>query len=154
MPHLDSPGLCGPKTISHILNISVQEAQTACKWREGKGSEPEQLVRALRKAGWQARYVPFQTIHALVYFLHHERPNGRVIVNYWDDMNGGTEGHYAEFLGLDEYGDVMLWNPDNPDKEHMILPREVFWMRFYDFRIDDVSSLLRGGAIYAYKKDA
>ena len=151
MPHLDSPGLCGPKVIAHVLGISVQDAQTACKWTEGKGAEPEQLVRALRKAEYKTAYQPFQTLHALVYFLN-KKSNGIVIVNYWDDMNGGTEGHYAQFLGLDEYGDVVLWNPDNPDVQRMVLPREVFQLRWYDFRIEDIGTILRGGAIFAYKK--
>lgn len=151
MPHLDSPGLCGPKVIQHILGISLQEAQTACRWKESKGAEPERLVTALRKAGYKADYRVFQTIHALVHYLLTEQ-NGVVIVNYWDDMNGGTEGHYAQFLGLDEYGDVAIWNPDNPETNRVILPRDVFWGRFYDYRIDDMGKILRGGAIYAKKK--
>lgn len=153
MPLLDSPGLCGPKVIARILGVSVQEAQTLCGWKEGKGAEPENLVKGLRSSGYRAQWREFLSVEDLVrYIAEHDVPV--IIVDYFDELNGGTEGHYAIFMGLDEYGDIKLWNPDNPECKWIILPRAVFELRWYDYRIFDPSIILRRGAIMAHKKDA
>lgn len=150
MPLSDNVGLCAPNVLSRALDITVQESQSLCKWREGKGSDPYDVAKGLRKHGWNVKVREHCTVEHLEHFRA-SYANTIIIPCYRDDLFGFTDGHYVLYYGLDGYGDLRVYNSDAKCDE-MILPRAKFEINWFDYKIDDHSVIYRRLAILAYKK--
>ncbi len=149
MPLLESSALCGPRVFAYALGIPIPEAQEACGWQSSKGTEPEGMVKGLRKYGYKAIFRQNCSLEELVEHLAtHKHP--LVILDYFDWHLAGADGHYILFYGLDQYGDVRGWNPDF-NSEEWTLYRRYLENNWYDYRINPPHEIIRRGAILAHK---
>jgi len=149
VPLSESTALCGPKVLAHALNITIPEAQALSKWQASKGTEPRDMVSALRKSGYKAVAREHCTVELLIEFKE-AHSNPIIILDYWDDNFRSADGHYVIFLGLDKDGDIVVWNPDF-DTESMTMIRGRFELNWFDYKIDDNGVIYKRMAIMAYK---
>lgn len=149
MPLRESTALCGPKVLSHALDITIPEAQADSHWVASQGTDPGNMVKALRKHGYKVEMREHCTVGMLESFRE-KHDKSIVIIDYFDDLFGAADGHYVIFLGLDGHGDVKVWNPDS-ESDYMVLPRKKLEMNWYDYKINDNSTIYRGLAIFAHK---
>ncbi len=150
MPLLESSALCGPKVVAHALGISIPDAQAACIWIAGKGTEPEGIVKGLKSYGWKAIFKENCTIEELVGYLATHKKS-IAILDYFDWHLAGADGHYIQFYGLDDMGDLRAWNPDF-ETDEWTLSRRYFEHVWYDYRINPPHQIIRRGAIMAHQK--
>lgn len=154
MPLIGSSGNCGPacfcKALDWDLDKYLNTAKIQTGHRDGKGVDPEGLVKALRKEGWKARWSQNNTVENCLDFLEEYPAKGKIFLDYFDWNFGAIDGHYVLFEGLDRYGNLKVWNPDIPEKEVFILPRSKFEQEWFDYTIDTYDFLWRV-AIFAHK---
>lgn len=155
MPLMYTAGNCGPKTLCRILQWDIDkylnDAKAVMGHIEGKGVEPSGFVKALQKNGYKARWSQNNTLEACDDFLEEwQTKKGIVVLDYYDELFGSTDGHYVQYLGRAKYGNLKVWNPDIPEKDEFILPLDWFKIKWHDYSIDTFDFLYRV-AIFAHK---
>lgn len=152
MPLLSQSARCGPRLMSHILKVELHRAQEITGWRDQKGAEPEGLVSAFEQYGYEAKFIQNTSLEECEIFLKtNRRRKPHVILDYWDWFFGTLDGHYAELTGFNAQGDPILLNLDFEDttsQGFVTLPRNIFLLFWFDYRIDS-TELIKRGAIFA-----
>ncbi len=153
MPIEQTPGNCGPRCFCKAVGWDWakygNDAKSLMGHVDGKGVDPDGLVKAFRKQGYKSRWSEQNTVPGLVAFLE-EHKSGIVIVNYTDFNFEMIAGHYVLFYGLDKNGNLRTWNPDVSEKEEFILPRKNFETVWHDYTVDTFD-LLENVAVFAHR---
>jgi predicted double-glycine peptidase len=125
-------GYCGPAALRAILNfyglkISEQALGRKSKTSIKEGTDPENLITAVKSFGWHGFWKENATVSDIRYFLKQGKP---VLVDWFSLYGEHYEGHYSVIIGMDNQY-IFLADPEIGRIRKVL--KEAFKKVWFDF---------------------
>ncbi|MEX2010386.1 MAG: cysteine peptidase family C39 domain-containing protein [Parcubacteria group bacterium] len=127
-----SESFCGPASLVSLLDyygvrISEKELGRLCGTTISKGTEPEDLIRVLKKLGFKVFSKEQGTWSEIREIVSRGTP---VLVNWWSDYELPSDGHYSLVYRMTDKS-IYLMDPELGGYRRM--QRAKFMRQWYDF---------------------